>query len=126
MNDNKLITLFSASMMAIIGAAAVLYLVQRLLPQQQQVQPASTGYGTWYLGPAGLIMNVENGVDEEPEYMGEAAPGTLDSEPGWRIYKYECVRDPVSGDMLSGTLRYANGNTRFDKVWDNRADYTYM
>jgi len=123
MNDNKLIALFTTSMMAIIGAAAIMYMIQRLFPQQQQVQP--TGYGNWFFGPAGLIMNVENGVDEEPMYMGEAAPGTLDSEPGWRIYRYEYVREPVSGDLISGTIRYAGGTANFDKVWDNRVEYLY-
>lgn len=70
-------------------------------------------------------MNVENGTDEVPVYIGEALPGTQDSDAGWRIYRYGYVRDPVSGDMLSGTIRYANGNANFDKVWDDRASYEY-
>ena len=120
--DNKLIASFSRSMMMVIGSVSILYMLQQLLPQQQ-VQPES--YGIWYLGPAGHIMNVENGVDEEPLYIGEAAPGTLNSSPGWRIYKYEYMTDPATGDVLSGTIRYANGTTNFDKVWDARSEYEY-
>jgi hypothetical protein len=121
--DNKLMTMFGTSMMMAVGSISMLYILQQLFPQQVQVQPES--YGIWYLGPAGHIMNAENGVDEEPLYMGEAAPGTLNSDAGWRIYKYVYVRDPVSGDMLSGTIRYAGGSTKFDKVWDERASYEY-
>ena len=120
--DNKLIATLGTSMMMVIGSISILYILQQMLPRQQ-VQTEQ--YGIWFLGPAGRIMNVENGVDEEPLYIGEATPGTLNSDAGWRIYKYEYVRDPVTDDMLSGTIRYANGNTNFDKVWDNRADYEY-
>jgi len=121
--DDKLMVYMGRSMMIVVGAIMMSYLLQQIFPQQQ-VQPET--YGMWYFGPAGHIMNVENGVDEEPSYTGEAMPGTLNSEPGWRIYKYAYVRDPVSGDMLSGTLRYADNSTNFDKIWDNRADYVYL
>ena len=122
--DNKLITSLTTSMMMVIGSVSILYILQQLLPQQQvQIQPES--YGMWYFGPAGHIMNVENGPDEQPTYMGEAAPGTLNSDDGWRIYKYDYVIDPATGDMLSGTIRYAGGSAAFDKVWDLRAEYEY-
>ena len=122
--DDKLIETLGKSSMMIIGTISLLYILQQLLPQQQvQIQPES--YGMWYFGPAGHIMNVENGPDEQPTYMGEAAPGTLNSDAGWRIYKYEYVIDLVSGDMVSGTVRYAGGSIAFDKIWDLRADYEY-
>jgi len=120
--DDKLILTLSRSSMMVVGTISILYILQQLLPRQQ-VQPES--YGMWYFGPAGHIMNVENGPDEQPLYVGEAAPGTLNSDAGWRIYKYEYVIDPVSEDMLSGTVRYAGGSIAFDKVWDNRAEYEY-
>lgn len=125
MASDKLIRSMSKYSMVIVFAAMVAYMLQQLLsPQLQQAQ--SERYGVWFFGPAGYNMNVENGPDEQPTYMGEAAPGTLNSEAGWRIYKYTYVFDPATGDMLSGTLRYANGSTSFDKIWDNRADYEYI
>ena len=50
-------------------------------------------------------------------YIGEAAPASSTSAAVWRIRKL---------DTTSGVnLLYADGNTRFDNVWDNRASLTY-
>jgi len=124
--DDKFTSYLGATMMMSIGSMIMLYVIQQLLPAQpQQEAVSSERYGIWYLGPAGYIMNVENNAEEEPLYVGEALPGTLSSEPGWRIYKYDYVKDPATGDLVSGTVRYADSSTIFDKVWDNRAEYTY-
>lgn len=51
-------------------------------------------------------------------YIGEATVGTLDSEAGWRIKRF----------TVSGTetlLEWASGTPDYDKIWDNRASYTY-
>ena len=80
-------------------------------------------YGTMWLFPAGHIINVSYGEDEEPEYVGEAMPGTLDTEAAWRTYRYTYVL--VDDDLEAAGLRYAEGNTNFDKVWDDREDYEY-
>ena len=50
-------------------------------------------------------------------YVGEALPGTATSAPAWRIKKL---------DTSSGTsIRWADGDTLFNNVWDNRAGLTY-
>lgn len=50
-------------------------------------------------------------------YVGEAAPGTAEDAENWRIYKF---------DTSSGvSITYAEGQNAFDKVWDDRAGYTY-
>lgn len=54
-----------------------------------------------------------------PEYHGYASPGTPTSEPRWRIRKLI-----YSGNNVVGIL-YANGSTKFDSVWDDRAGYDY-
>jgi hypothetical protein len=62
------------------------------------------------------ITNHET-IDENTEYIGEANPGTLDSDAGWFIYKR----------FVSGIekVRFAEGSRKFDKVWNDRASYIY-
>ena len=57
-------------------------------------------------------------VDDDHVYIGEAEPGTLESDSVWRI-KYSVLTD-------TGSTRWANGTSTFDKVWDNRLGYTYL
>lgn len=57
-------------------------------------------------------------VSSSLTYIGEAAVGTLDSDPKWRIQ-----RITVSGAVTS--IHYANGNTAWNSVWDDRASYSY-
>ena len=54
-----------------------------------------------------------------PEYIGEAKPGTADSSTGWRIKKLT-----YSGNNVTH-VRWASGNRNFDKEWDERTSYTY-
>jgi hypothetical protein len=50
-------------------------------------------------------------------YVGEAASGSSTSAPSWRIKRV---------DLSSGViLVWADGNSNFDNVWDNRASLTY-
>lgn len=51
-------------------------------------------------------------------YTGYALPGSLSANPVWRI-----KRTVVAGAIT--TITYASGNSNFDKVWDDRATYTY-
>lgn len=57
-------------------------------------------------------------VDSSTKYVGFAAPGTATSEAKWQIQKIS-----VSGTVKSGV--YADRNTNFDNVWDNRTSLTY-
>ena len=52
------------------------------------------------------------------EYYGFASPNTSLSDPYWRIQRKE-----ISGDIT--TFLFAEGNTNFDKVWNDRGVYTY-
>lgn len=51
-------------------------------------------------------------------YEGYALPGTLNGTPAWKI-----KRIVVAGALTTTT--YASGNSNFDKIWDDRATYTY-
>jgi len=55
-------------------------------------------------------------------YVGYAMPGTSESDPKWQIRKitYDATytNTPIAVD-------WANGNDNFDKVWNNRASYSY-
>lgn len=50
-------------------------------------------------------------------YIGTALPGTLTSAASWQIKKI---------DSSSGTsITYADGNSSFDNVWNDRASLSY-
>ncbi len=53
------------------------------------------------------------------EYIGLAHPGALISEEKWQIKKLFYDGDNVIGQ------RFADGSVQYDKVWDDRASYTY-
>lgn len=50
-------------------------------------------------------------------YIGEATPGVTTSSPHWRIMRI---------DTSSGVnIKYADNSGYFNKIWDDRASYTY-
>ena len=53
------------------------------------------------------------------EYIGVAQPGSLTSESKWQIRKMS-----YSGNLTTAIL-FADGNTNFDNIWDNRASLSY-
>jgi hypothetical protein len=57
-------------------------------------------------------------VDANTLYIGEALPGTAGSEAAWRIRKF------LTAGSVSSML-YANGDSAFSNIWDNRAGLTY-
>lgn len=59
-------------------------------------------------------------VSDELIYRGEAAVGSLDNAPAWRIRKLTMNAD---GDVME---TWAGGNANFDKVWANRASLEYV
>jgi hypothetical protein len=123
--NDKIITIFGTSMMMVIGSASILYILQQLFPQQQaQAQAESIG-SPWLslLGLSGYSTNMDYGANFEVLHVGEAPPGTLNSVPGWRIYRYGYVI--VDGDPEISEMKFASGNKNFDKVWDERATYDY-
>jgi hypothetical protein len=52
-------------------------------------------------------------------YIGEALPGSLFSVAAWRIKKVV----EVGADV---TITWADGNSDFDNVWDDRLSLTYI
>jgi hypothetical protein len=58
-------------------------------------------------------------VGEDVIYKGEAEAGTLTSSPYWRVRKITILNDDISET-------WADGNTNFDNIWDNRASLTYI
>lgn len=122
MVEDKTAKAVGAATMAVVIGVLLLQYVQRMVVVRAEVEYPEP-YGALWLFPAGHIMNVSYGEGDEPEYFGEAMPGTLDSETGWRIYRYEY--ETIEGDLEIARLRFAGGNTNFDKVWDDREDYEY-
>lgn len=53
------------------------------------------------------------------EYHGYASPGAASSAASWAIAKMTYV----SGDLTQ--IDWADGNTNFDNVWDDRTSLTY-
>ena len=58
-------------------------------------------------------------VSSSLTYIGEAAVGSLDMSPVWRI-----SRITVSGTETK--IQYAGGNTKWDNAWVDRASLTYI
>ncbi len=52
-------------------------------------------------------------------YLGQAAPGSLTSEAKWQIAK-------ITYTSSSVVSQYADGESTFSNVWDNRASLTYV
>jgi hypothetical protein len=59
-------------------------------------------------------------ITENELYRAEAAVGTLDSSPAWRIRKI------VIGADNDVTETWAGGSALYDKVWNDRLSYTYI
>lgn len=51
-------------------------------------------------------------------YVGKAAPGSADSASVWQIKRVTIVGDSVH-------IEWANGDSLFDNVWDNRENLSY-
>jgi hypothetical protein len=51
-------------------------------------------------------------------YIGYAAAGSLSSAAVWKIKRID------ESDGL--VIKWADGNTSFDNIWDNRASLTYI
>lgn len=58
-------------------------------------------------------------VTEAELYRGEAAVGSSEADPAWRIRKVVLAQD----DDVTET--WAGGTAVFDKIWNDRATYVY-
>lgn len=69
-----------------------------------------------------IEQNLVDYISETVLYRGETFDNlSLTSAPDWRIRKRV-----ISGTGDSVTDTYAEGDNTFDKIWDNRASYTYL
>lgn len=66
-----------------------------------------------------LVDKKTDFVGEDVIYKGEAAPGSLASDPVWRIKKIAIALDGDSSETWAG------GSATFSNVWNDRATYTY-
>jgi hypothetical protein len=57
-------------------------------------------------------------ISESVTYIGQANPGTNDSDPLWRIKKITSTGDDID-------IQYADGNANFDNIWDDRVSLSY-
>lgn len=62
-----------------------------------------------------------NFISDNLLYRGEADPGTLTSASLWRVRKITI--DAGDSDI---TETWANGDSNFDKIWDNHLGFTYI
>lgn len=64
-------------------------------------------------------LRLDSSSDGLVLYVGKAAPGVIESEPYWRIFKAIFTSE---GDA---TLTWADGNGNADNVWDDRLTLSY-
>ena len=70
--------------------------------------------------PARLKMRAELNVDGDYKYVGTAYAGTATSVAKWRI---KLMTYDVNKRLTA--IDFADGSAEFDKVWNNRATYSY-
>jgi len=68
---------------------------------------------------SGLTQCIAYTTDNQPEYIGEAVPGTAKGSLLWRIKKLT-----YTGNYATD-VQWASGDANFDKEWDERAGYAY-
>lgn len=62
-------------------------------------------------------------TDCQPVYVGYAEPGLLTSDPSWKIMFLEYDGTLDDGCLIRRT--WADGDTFYDNVWDNRTTLLY-
>ena len=67
---------------------------------------------------SGKIVQVDEATGSIT-YVGYADPGTASSSPLWQIFRLDESSDPELVKL------YADGDTDFDNVWDDRASLSY-
>lgn len=66
-----------------------------------------------------FIQRIAYNASSQPQYIGLAKPGTASSAAGWQIKRLS-----YSGTNVT-VIEFADGDTKFDNVWDNRAALSY-
>ena len=60
--------------------------------------------------------------DNQTIYQGKTSGSGLESQPVWCIKKTTLT---VSGGVQTFIEKFADGDMKYDNVWDNRANLTY-
>lgn len=80
------------------------------------VDGAGSQITTFTVNTAQYILYVDE-ASATITYIGEAVPGTAVGAASWRIKRI---------DTSSGTnILYADGNSNFDNIWNNRVGLSY-
>lgn len=61
-------------------------------------------------------------VSDAVVYRGEAAPGSDESQPVWRVRKVNITYEP----QLATQVQWANGSDGFNHTWADRLTYNYQ
>lgn len=93
--------------------------VDRLLLQGDQVQHRASGGSAHIIFMESLQKEVDF-IGSTTIYIGLAAPGTFFNAADWQIKRIDFAND---GDI---TQLWAEGDVKFDNIWDNRASLTYI
>lgn len=83
------------------------------------VNQGTPGTSPWLVINPSYIVAVENDGNGNPIYVGWAVPNTAKTSASWKIMK--CT---YSGTDLTD-VQFASGVTTFNKIWNNRASYSY-
>ena len=67
-----------------------------------------------------LAIQLDYDGGSNPVYIGLAAPGTATSQAKWQIKKLT-----FDGSNNPTAIKYANGSSSFDQVYDDRASLSY-
>ena len=65
------------------------------------------------------VNTAEDSVDPDIVYIGEAVPGSVNSDPVWKITQF------VEDNNGSTFQQFANGDSGYVHVWDDRESLTY-
>lgn len=68
----------------------------------------------------GYTTVISYNASNDPEYIGEAQPGSSKDDSVWRIFKivYNASNDPID-------ITWAGGESLFTKKWNDKAGYDY-
>lgn len=67
------------------------------------------------------ILTAVDSKDDDLIYIGRKLPAQITSAGGWQIKRVD--KTDVNPDNMK--VIYANGDTLFDKVWEDRETYSY-
>ena len=82
---------------------------------------SDVGYNDTHIGGTTggfLIWNIDKASVPGMTFIGAAPPNTLSTAAVWKILV-------IDNTTAITRIRYAESNSRFDKVWDDRAGYAY-